>query len=109
MQVFGNLIGNAMKFAPERGSITVEAKAVAGGVQFRVSDTGPGVPEADLNELFRPYYQAKKTAHMGAGLGLAIVRGIVEAHGGVVSAANAPGGGAVFTFMIPSGSAPVNR
>ncbi|MGZ8867019.1 MAG: GAF domain-containing sensor histidine kinase, partial [Thermoanaerobaculia bacterium] len=103
MQVFSNLIGNAMKFAPERGTIHVEARTGSGGVQFRVSDTGPGLPEADLKQLFRPYYQAKKTAHMGAGLGLAIVRGIVEAHGGTVSAMNAPGGGAVFTFTIPLG------
>jgi signal transduction histidine kinase len=103
MQVFSNLIGNAMKFAPERGTIHVEARPVSGGVEFRVSDSGPGLPEADLKQLFRPYYQAKKTAHMGAGLGLAIVRGIVEAHGGTVSAGNAPGGGAMFTFTIPLG------
>jgi PAS domain S-box-containing protein len=102
MQVFGNLIGNAMKFTPERGAIQVEAQAVTGGVQFRVSDTGPGVPEADLKQLFRPYYQARKTAHMGAGLGLAIVRGIVEAHGGTVSASNSANGGALFTFTIPT-------
>jgi signal transduction histidine kinase len=53
--------------------------------------------------VFRPYWQAKKTAHMGAGLGLAIVRGIVEAHGGTAWAENAPGGGARFTFTIPRG------
>ena len=64
-------------------------------------DNGPGIPEADLRNLFRAYWQAKKTAHMGAGLGLAIVRGIVEAHGGKVWAENVPGGGAVFTFTIP--------
>jgi PAS domain S-box-containing protein len=101
VQVFGNLISNAMKFTPERGIITVEAKRQGGYVKFIVRDTGPGIPEADLRMVFTPYWQAKKTAHMGAGLGLAIVRGIVEAHGGKVWAENTPGGGAVFTFTIP--------
>jgi PAS domain S-box-containing protein len=101
VQVFGNLIGNAIKFTPERGTLTIEARRTARNVQFSVSDTGPGIPEADLRKVFTPYWQAKKTAHMGAGLGLAIVRGIIEAHGGKVWAENAPGGGAVFTFTIP--------
>lgn len=103
MQVFGNLIGNAMKFTPDRGTITVEARATSNGfLQFCVRDTGPGIPESDLKHVFTPYWQAKKTAHMGAGLGLAIVRGIVEAHGGRVWAENAPNGGAVFRFTIPA-------
>ncbi|HEX6159639.1 MAG TPA: PAS domain S-box protein, partial [Thermoanaerobaculia bacterium] len=101
VQVFGNLIGNALKFTPERGTITIEATPIDQGVQFGVLDTGNGIPEADLRHVFKPYWQAKKTAHMGAGLGLAIVRGIVEAHGGKVWAANAPGGGAIFSFTIP--------
>jgi PAS domain S-box-containing protein len=101
VQVFGNLIGNAIKFTPERGTITVDVKRAPRHVEFTVSDTGPGIPEADLKRVFTPYWQAKKTAHMGAGLGLAIVRGIVEAHGGKVWAENAPGGGAVFRFTIP--------
>ncbi|HEX9984836.1 MAG TPA: PAS domain S-box protein [Thermoanaerobaculia bacterium] len=101
LQVFGNLIGNAIKFTPERGTIAVEAETHGNDVEFRVRDTGPGIPEADVKNLFRPYWQAKKTAHMGAGLGLAIVRGIVEAHGGKVWADNASGGGALFTFTIP--------
>ncbi|HEU4887675.1 MAG TPA: PAS domain S-box protein, partial [Thermoanaerobaculia bacterium] len=101
VQVFGNLIGNAIKFTPERGTITVEVRRAGRNVEFTVRDTGPGIPEADLKRVFTPYWQAKKTAHMGAGLGLAIVRGIVEAHGGKVWAENAPGGGAVFRFTIP--------
>ncbi|HEX8253396.1 MAG TPA: ATP-binding protein, partial [Thermoanaerobaculia bacterium] len=102
VQVFGNLIGNAMKFTPERGVITIQAQTEGRFVRFVVRDTGPGIPEADLKKVFTPYWQAKKTAHMGAGLGLAIVRGIIEAHGGEVWAENAPGGGAVFTFTIPT-------
>jgi PAS domain S-box-containing protein len=100
-QVFGNLLGNAMKFTPERGMITIEAYPDDDAVRFVVRDTGPGIPAADLKKVFTPYWQAKKTAHMGAGLGLAIVRGIIEAHGGKVWAENAPGGGAKFTFTIP--------
>jgi PAS domain S-box-containing protein len=101
VQVLGNLIGNAVKFTPERGSITIEAKQRDSQVHFVVRDTGPGIPEKDLKNVFTPYWQAKKTAHMGAGLGLAIVRGIIAAHGGQVWAENAPGGGAMFTFTIP--------
>ncbi len=100
-QVFGNLIGNAMKFTPERGQITIEAHPDRDAVRFVVRDSGPGIPSADLKRVFTPYWQAKKTAHMGAGLGLAIVRGIIEAHGGKVWAENTPGGGAKFTFTIP--------
>ena len=102
VQVLGNLLGNAIKFTPEGGVITVEAKPRSGQVFFVVRDTGPGIPEADLKNVFTPYWQAKKTAHMGAGLGLAIVRGIIEAHRGKVWAENAPGGGAMFTFTIPA-------
>jgi PAS domain S-box-containing protein len=102
VQVFGNLIGNAIKFTPERGTITVEAIPAKNAVQFLVRDTGPGIPDADLAKVFTPYWQAKKTAHMGAGLGLAIVKGIIDAHGGQVWAQNATGGGAMFNFTIPA-------
>ena len=101
-QVLANLIGNAIKFTPERGVIQIEVRHRNDDVYFTVRDNGPGIPEADLKNVFTPYWQAKKTAHMGAGLGLAIVRGIVEAHGGKVWAENAPGGGAMFTFTVPS-------
>lgn len=101
VQAFGNLLGNAMKFTPERGIISVHAWSTELEVHFSVRDNGPGLSEAELPRLFTPYYQAKKTAHMGAGLGLAIVRGIVEAHGGRVRAENAQGGGALFTFSLP--------
>ncbi|HYC94004.1 MAG TPA: PAS domain S-box protein [Thermoanaerobaculia bacterium] len=102
VQVLGNLLGNAVKFTPERGAIHVEVRHRDAEVFFSVRDSGPGIPEADLKNVFTPYWQAKKTAHMGAGLGLAIVRGIVEAHGGKVWAENAPGGGAMFTFTVPA-------
>jgi PAS domain S-box-containing protein len=102
LQVFNNLVGNAMKFTPDDGTIAVEARRTNDKVLFRVRDSGPGIPDADLKNVFRPYWQAKKTAHMGAGLGLAIVRGIVDAHGGEVWAENTPRGGAQFSFTIPA-------
>ncbi|HEX9161453.1 MAG TPA: PAS domain S-box protein [Thermoanaerobaculia bacterium] len=101
IQVFSNLLGNAMKFTPQHGTITISGRPEERHVVFQVIDSGPGLPDADLKNVFRPYWQAKKTAHMGAGLGLAIVSGIVEAHGGHVWAENVRGGGAVFTFTIP--------
>jgi signal transduction histidine kinase len=102
VQVLGNLIGNALKFTPERGMVVVEVEHRGKCVNFMVRDSGPGIPSADLKNVFTPYWQAKKTAHMGAGLGLAIVRGIVEAHGGQVWAENVAAGGAMFTFTIPT-------
>jgi light-regulated signal transduction histidine kinase (bacteriophytochrome) len=84
-----------------RRSFTIEVKPRDAHVHFVVRDTGPGIPEKDLKNVFTPYWQAKKTAHMGAGLGLAIVRGIVAAHKGQIWAENAAGGGAMFTFTIP--------
>ena len=101
LQVFGNLIGNAIKFTPPGGTITVRGFTERGMVVFQIQDSGSGIPESDLRNVFRPYWQAKKTAHMGAGLGLAIVRGIMDAHGGTASATNGPGGGALFTISLP--------
>lgn len=100
-QVFSNLIGNAIKFTPSGGQIQVRGFTRGKDVVFHVGDSGPGIPDSDLKSVFKPYWQAKKTAHMGAGLGLAIVRGIIDAHAGTVSAENVPGGGAMFTFTIP--------
>src|SRR3712207_7660792 len=59
--VFGNLIGNAMKFTPERGVITIEAKRDREFLRFVVRDSGPGIPEADLKNVFTPYWQAKRS------------------------------------------------
>ncbi|MFW6202049.1 MAG: ATP-binding protein, partial [Gemmatimonadota bacterium] len=100
LQVFGNLIGNAIKFTPEGGRITVGAEPVDGRVRFRISDTGPGMPPDHLSRLFDPFWQATRRRG-GAGLGLAISRGIVEAHGGRIRAESAPGGGTTISFTIP--------
>jgi PAS domain S-box-containing protein len=107
-QVLLNLLGNASKFAPHDSIIEL---TVANGVMpsgepaFRVSvaDSGPGIPEAELEDVFGKFVQSSrtKTGAGGTGLGLAICRQIVMAHGGRISAANRSAGGAVFDVLIP--------
>jgi len=101
MQVLSNLIGNAMKFTPPGGRIEFGAKPRDGMVLFSVIDTGPGIPKENLSDIFSPYWQAKRTERMGAGLGLPIARGIVEAHGGKIWAESDPGQGTRFYFTLP--------
>lgn len=101
LQVFENLVGNAMKFTEPGGRITVGAKSDDGAVLFWVSDTGHGVDPADLPHLFDRFWQGPQSGR-GAGLGLSIVKGIVEAHGGRVWAESAPSLGTTFFFTIPA-------
>jgi PAS domain S-box-containing protein len=100
-QVLGNLVGNALKFTPEGGRVTVQAGRVEGEILVSVADTGPGIPPEDLPRIFDPYWQARRTARLGAGLGLAISRGIVEGHGGRIWVESRPGEGSTFTFALP--------
>ncbi|HET8654332.1 MAG TPA: ATP-binding protein [Longimicrobiaceae bacterium] len=106
LQVLSNLVGNAIKFTPPGGRIEVRAEEKEGGVRFSVSDTGPGIPPDDLPQLFQPFWQARRGSVEGAGLGLAIARGIVEAHGGTIWAESAPGVGSTFCFTLPASSPP---
>ncbi|MEX2374550.1 MAG: ATP-binding protein [Dehalococcoidia bacterium] len=103
-QVLSNLIGNAIKFVPAGGSVVVRAAASAEGVQFSVADTGPGIPPEDLPRLFDRHWRGRETAHLGAGLGLAISKGIIDAHGGRIWAESEPGFGATFHFVVPTTS-----
>lgn len=100
-QVFSNLIGNAIKFTPERGSITARVSRSNGDVVFSVSDTGGGIPKADVSRLFDPYWQAN-TNRSGAGLGLSIVKAIVEAHRGRVWVETDEGTGSSFHCALPA-------
>lgn len=100
-QAFENLIGNAIKFTPEGGRITVGAEARGDEVVFRVSDTGRGIPAAELPRLFDPFWQAARTGRSGAGLGLAITRGIVKAHQGRIWVESEVGRGSTFYFTLP--------
>jgi signal transduction histidine kinase len=100
-QIFSNLVGNAVKFTPAGGSITLSAVRGDGKVQFSVTDTGPGIPPAQIPRLFGKFWQAKRGDGRGVGLGLAIARGIVEAHGGTITVESEVGRGSVFTFALP--------
>lgn len=101
MQVLENLIGNAVKFTPQGGRITVSVEDHGAAVRFRVADTGQGIAPDQLPHLFDRFWQAERTDRRGAGLGLAICKGIVEAHGGRIWAESAPGAGTTFFFTIP--------
>jgi PAS domain S-box-containing protein len=106
LQVFSNLLGNAIKFTPAGGRVTVDAAEVAEGVRFRVRDTGPGLGAEELPHVFDRFWRARQTGQHGVGLGLAITRGIVEAHGGAIRVESEPGAGATFEFVIPRASVP---
>jgi signal transduction histidine kinase len=101
LQVLANLLGNAVKFTPAGGTVTVEARSEAVEVRVAVRDTGPGIPEHEQPRLFERYWQARGTAHRGSGLGLYIARGLVEAHGGRLWVESVPGAGSTFTFTLP--------
>lgn len=101
LQVFGNLIGNAIKFCPPDGEIGVSGRLDGDCIRFTVEDNGPGIAAAVLPRLFEPYWSGAETSRKGTGLGLYIVRGIVESHGGRVWVDSAPGAGARFSFTLP--------
>jgi two-component system, OmpR family, sensor histidine kinase KdpD len=100
-QVFINLLENAVKYTPPGSEIELTARVDDGGVTASVADRGTGIPPEDQARLFEKFYRGRSTASHGAGLGLAICRGIVEAHGGRIWAENRPGGGAIFQFTLP--------
>ena len=97
-----NLVENALKYTPPGSPIRIAAAARDGAVEFEVADRGPGVPPGQEAQIFEKFYRASKgTAQRGVGLGLAIARGIVVAHGGHIVAGAREGGGASFRFTIP--------
>ncbi|MDB4913962.1 MAG: hypothetical protein JWM95_1606, partial [Gemmatimonadetes bacterium] len=97
-QVFSNLIGNAIKFTPAGGRITLGADASDGRVWFSVTDTGAGIPPEQLEKIFGPFWQARRADSRGIGLGLTIAKGIVEAHGGTIGVDSEVGVGTKFWF-----------
>jgi two-component system sensor histidine kinase KdpD len=100
-QVLTNLLENAAKFSAPGSEITVYAARWQDVVSVRVTDRGPGVPPEELEQVFEPFYRADGDSGPGAGLGLAIARAIVEAHGGRIWIEGAPGGGAAVLFELP--------
>ena len=101
LQVFANLIGNAVKFCRAGDTITVTADLDGDHVRFSVADTGPGIDPAIQPYLFDAYRSGSEHAKQGSGLGLYITRGIVESHGGRIWVESTPGQGARFFFTLP--------
>jgi len=100
-QVFSNLLGNAIKFTPDGGTVTLCARRRDGALSVTIADTGRGIAPEDLAHIFDRYWRPKRSkGGEGTGLGLYIARGIVEAHGGRVWAESSPQG-ATFVFTLP--------
>ena len=101
-QVFDNLISNAIKFTPTGGSVKVTVGANDEAVVARVADTGCGIPQQEQSRLFERFFRSSATQHLpGTGLGLTIVRAIVESHGGSITFYSEEGEGTMFTFSLP--------
>jgi PAS domain S-box-containing protein len=100
-QVLSNLVGNAVKFTPRNGLITISAERVDGEIRFAVIDTGPGIPAEQLPHIFGRFWQARASDRRGIGLGLAIAKGIVEAHKGRIWVESSVGLGSTFYFTLP--------
>ena len=102
LQVMYNLIGNALKFTPSGGQVTVVAEQAPGGVSVTVSDTGPGIEPEMKEHLFDRFWRGHGTNLRGAGLGLAIVKRILDAHGTRVDVETEVGRGSSFSFTLPT-------
>jgi two-component system sensor histidine kinase KdpD len=106
-QVLINLLENVLRYTPEKSPVEIMAEASKFAVKISVADQGPGIPKGFENQLFEKFYRVRnEAAQSGVGLGLAICRAIIQAHGGSIRAQNRPTGGAVFSFMIPLDHAP---
>jgi two-component system sensor histidine kinase KdpD len=116
-QAIGNLISNAVRFTPDGGKVQIETRERGRSIEILVSDQGPGIPKERLAHLFDHGYSihnplghhsssALEFNSRGLGLGLGITRGIIEAHGGTVTASNRDDGGSVFQVCIPRSDAP---
>jgi signal transduction histidine kinase len=100
VQVLSNLLGNALKFCRKGDTITLGVEPLEQPRVF-VTDTGPGIAQADLAHLFDPYWSARRHAGKGTGLGLYISKGLVEAHGGSLGVESRVGSGSTFWFTLP--------
>jgi signal transduction histidine kinase len=99
--VVSNLLSNALKYTAPGGMVTVSAQARNDGVMFFVADTGKGIPAHYHNRIFDQFFRVPdEKSEPGAGLGLAIAREIVEAHGGTISVESSEGTGSIFTFTL---------
>jgi two-component system sensor histidine kinase BaeS len=104
-QMLGNLVSNALRYTPEGGQITLAAQADADAVTLRIQDNGAGIAPQELPHIFDRFYRGDRSRQQGegeSGLGLAIAKSLVEAHGGSISAASTLGQGTTFTISLPS-------
>lgn len=103
LQVFANLLGNAIKFSHSNSTIRIRLEECSfDKVVLSIADSGPGIPREDQDHLFERFWQGLgSSTHGGAGLGLSIVKDIIEAHGGEIEVESEPGHGSVFKFSIP--------
>ncbi len=110
-QMLDNLIGNAIKYTPEGGEITIDVEAQNEQVILRISDTGPGIPPADQPHIFEKFYRASNVPKGvgGSGLGLAIVKSIVDNHQGRIWVESLLGKGSAFTVVLPLYKQPVTQ
>jgi PAS domain S-box-containing protein len=99
LQVIANLVGNAIKFTPKEGTVEIRAEQRDGEVVVSISDSGPGISPEDLPQIWSRYWHAKK--YGGVGLGLAIAKALVEAHGGRIWVESRLGAGSTFSFALP--------
>jgi signal transduction histidine kinase len=102
LQVLSNILGNAIKFTPAPGLVTVSAALDGADLRMSVSDTGPGIPPGDLPKVFNRFWQGERSTRQGAGLGLAIAKRIVQAHGGRIGVDSVVGAGSTFYFTVPA-------
>jgi signal transduction histidine kinase len=106
-RVLDNLLGNALRHTPPGGQVTLEARSVGDKVQVEVADTGEGITSNDLPHIFESFFRGEKSRSRddqglrGVGLGLAIAKGLVEAHGGRIWVKSEPGRGSTFAFTLP--------
>jgi signal transduction histidine kinase len=101
-QIVGNLIGNAIKFTPEQGFVKLRATPGDKQVVFQVVDDGPGIAADNISHLFDNFWQARKSDRRGVGLGLAIAKELVEAHGGTIWVESSADRGSTFSFSLPA-------
>lgn len=103
-RVLNNLVSNALRYTPPGGAVTLHAEAIPGGISVSIRDSGEGILPEDLPHVFERFYRGDRSrnhASGGAGLGLAIAKGIVEAHGGSIRVESERGKGTTFTFILP--------
>ena len=105
-QILGNLISNAMRYTPDGGWIKIILECSSSQASLSIQDSGPGIPDESLPHIFERFYRAdqgRSRTEGGTGLGLAIARQLTEAHGGILTAANHPDGGALISLTLPCG------